>query len=271
MRIAVVIPTLNEAEHLAATLASLQSGAPQAIVVADCDSADGTAQIARDHDAATLTGGGLCSRAAALQAGVDHLLQTPPGLDAQAAPDRAAPPFDAIWFLHGDTSAPADWRDAIETTLADPAVVGGAFTQRFTAVSPRPTWVQRRLLRFTCFINRVRYRITGIYFGDQGIFVRPAALARIGGVPQAPLMEDVDLCRRLRRVGKLRVCRRRISTSSRRFLKHGVIRQLLHDWLLLTSHRLGLRPSFLYARYNADNRDPADTPNATAPAEPLTT
>lgn len=247
MRIAVVIPTLNEADHLAATLDSLQSEAPDAVVVADCDSADDTAGVAGSRGIDVLTGRGLNSRAAALQAGVDHL--------ATLTADQE-PPFDAVWLLHGDTLAPPGWRTAIESLLADPAVVGGAFTQRFTPTSPRPTWGQRRLLRFACFVNRARYRFTGIYFGDQGIFVRPAALATIGGVPQAPLMEDVDLCQQLRQLGKLRVSRTRISTSPRRFLKHGIIRQLLHDWLLLLTHRLGLRPSSLYARYNADNAKP---------------
>ena len=165
-----------------------------------------------------------------------------------------------MWFLHGDTLAPPGWRSAIEALLADPAVVGGAFTQRFTPTTPRPTWVQRRLLRFVCFCNRTRYRLTGVYFGDQGIFVRPAALAQVGGVPQAPLMEDVDLCRKLKALGKLRVSRVRISTSPRRFLKHGVIRQLLIDWWLLLRHRLGVRSEQLHARYNADNQSPTQAP-----------
>ncbi|MEM7624323.1 MAG: glycosyltransferase family 2 protein [Planctomycetota bacterium] len=252
MRIAVVIPTRNEADHLGATLDSLTDGAPDALVVADCDSEDGTARIARDRGAAVLTGHGFDSRAAALRAGVEHLFI--------AAEDVQATRFDAIWFLHGDTLAPAGWREALESALADPAVVGGAFTQRFLPVLPRPTWAQRRLLRFACFANRLRYRVTGVYFGDQGLFVRPAALQAIGGVPQAPLMEDVELCKKLRREGRLRVSPVRISTSPRRFLRHGVVRQLLCDGWLLLRHRLGIPSENNYAAYNRDNQRPAATP-----------
>lgn len=274
MRIAVVIPTLNEAGHVGPTLASLESGRPELVVVADCDSADATAEQARAGGAHVLTGRGLDHRAAALQAGVEFALQH--------FADHDAPPPDVFWFLHADTPAPAGWRDAIEATLADPAVVGGAFTQRFATTPPPPpetpreagknvpgsrlTWVQRRLLRFACFANRTRYRVTGITFGDQGQFVRPAALAQIGGVPQIALMEDVELCKQLRRIGKLRVNKLRISTSPRRFLKHGIVRQLLSDWWLLLNHRLGLRPAKAYEKYNADNRTHAETPAPAGPA-----
>lgn len=261
MRIAVVIPTLNESANIAAAIASLAPGRPDLIVVADCDSTDHTADLARAAGATVIDHAGLHSRGAALHAGATLAQKILPP-EAEALPGAGA---DAIWFLHGDTLAPPNWRDAVEAVLADPDVVGGAFTQRFTLTpppgQPRVTHLQRRLLRFTIFANRTRYRFTHIYFGDQGIFVRPAALAQIGGVPQSPLMEDIDLCRALKRVGKLRVSPVKLSTSPRRFLKHGVLRQLLHDWALLLTHRLGLRPQSLYAKYNADNHQHA-TPSS---------
>ncbi|MEM1107955.1 MAG: glycosyltransferase family 2 protein [Planctomycetota bacterium] len=245
MRIAVVIPTLNESMNIAATIARLGPGRPDLVVVADCDSADDTADLARDAGAEVVTEAGLDSRGAALQAGADHALKKIPGADV-------------IWFLHADTLAPKNWREAIETALDDPAVVGGAFVQRFTRNPPpgQPTagWLRSRLLRFVTFCNRVRYRITGVYLGDQGIFVRPDALERAGGVPQSPLMEDVDLCLNLRRLGPLRLSPAKLSTSPRRFLENGIIRQTFHDLMLLLTHRLGLRPRSLYDRYNTDNR-----------------
>ena len=172
--------------------------------------------------------------------------------------------FDAVWFLHADTAPPSGWRGVIESTLTDPDVVGGAFAQRFVVHHGErpPTWVQRRLLRFVIHCNRARYRLTGIYFGDQGLFVRPHALDAVGGIPRVTLMEDVELCRALRRLGPLRVSRQRLSTSPRRFLRHGIIRQLLHDWRLLAAHRLGRRPERLYQRYNEDNHAHATPPAA---------
>ena len=249
MQIAVVIPTLNEAQHLPATLASLRETPPQLVVVADCDSADDTAGIAQRSGATVLTGLGLSSRAEALQAGVQRVFE-----------DR--PDIELIWMLHGDSVAPPGWHPAILDVMAEPGVVGGAFAQRFGLRSLAPTWAQRRLLRFVIFCNRCRYRITGVYFGDQGIFARASALREAGGIPQVPLMEDVELCRRLQKLGKLKASPVALTTSPRRFLKHGVFRQMLTDWGLLLGHRLGIKPAPLYAHYNADNHAAASPPAA---------
>ena len=246
MRIGVVIPTLNEADHIAATLASARAQSPDLIVVADCNSADDTADLARAAGAELVTGPALTSRAAALAAGTDHALARRPDLEV-------------IWYLHGDSLAPAEGRAAIHRILADPAVVAGAFTQRFALRGHRPTYLQRRLLRFIIFCNRARYRFTHVYFGDQGLFVRPDALARIGGVPQLPLMEDVELCQRLKTVGKLRLSPVCLPTSPRRFLKHGILRQGLRDARLLLAHRRGRDASALHHQYNLDNQRPSLT------------
>ncbi len=246
MRIAVVIPTLNEAVHLPVTLAAVAQGRPDLVVVADCGSSDATVSRARHAGVEVISDPTLSSRAAALDVGWRHV--------RRAA--ASGEPLDAVWFLHADTAPPASWRSVIESTLADPRAVGGAFAQRFVLREggAAPTWTQRRLLRFVIFCNRCRYRLTGIYFGDQGLFVRPAVLERVGGIPDVTLMEDVELCRRLRREGRVCVSRERLSTSPRRFLQHGIIRQLLHDWRLLIAHRLGRRPEHLYRRYNEDNQ-----------------
>ncbi|MEM6459393.1 MAG: glycosyltransferase family 2 protein [Planctomycetota bacterium] len=257
MRIAVVIPTLNEAEHLPALLRSLAAEGPDRVVVADCGSADATAALARDAGAEVVTAAHLDSRAASLRAGVEACLS-----GSQAKPD-------ALWLLHADSLAPPGWRDAIASALADPAVVAGAFTQRFYFASPPldrpPGWLNRRLLRFVTFCNRTRMALTGVYLGDQGLFVRPDALAAAGGVPQVPLMEDATLCRRLHKHGRVRLLPDRLGTSPRRFLRHGVIRQLLLDTALLAAHRLGLDPARLHGRYDDDNHQaPAPLPQGGA-------
>lgn len=289
MRIAVVIPTLNESAHITATIRSLDAGRPDLVLVADCDSADDTAEMARAAGATVITGAGLNSRGAALRAGAERALRELDQRQADTASSDVidkSPQADVVWFLHADTLAPPDWRDAIEHVLADPAVVGGAFTQRFTMTPPapgsssapttyadaesakrlasppprsRPSHLQRRLLRFTTFANRTRYFFTGIYFGDQGLFARASALRQIDGVPALPLMEDVELCRQLKTVGQLRVSPVKLSTSPRRFLKHGVLRQLLRDWCLLLNHRCGRRPEKHHENYNADNHQHGNT------------
>ncbi|MEM8738132.1 MAG: glycosyltransferase [Planctomycetota bacterium] len=253
MRIAVVIPTLNEAVRLGATLDALAKEPADAVVVADCGSTDRTVAIARARGVDVVTGPEIDSRAAAMQAGFTWLVSR-----ADPGPTRG---FDAVWFLHADTPAPEGWRGAIGAVLAEPGTVGGAMTPRFWGEGAG--WVQRRLLRFVIFCNRCRYGLSGVYLGDQGLFVRPAALLELGGVPQVPLMEDVELCVGLKRLGRVGRSPLKLSTSPRRFLKHGVLRQLLQDSLLLSVHRLGFRPQRLYAGYNRDN---ADQPAEAAPA-----
>ena len=103
-----------------------------------------------------------------------------------------------------------------------------------------------------CLTNRIRFRITKQYFGDQGIFVRTDAFAAAGGMPQVALMEDVILCRRLKRLGALRLARGRTVTSPRRFLRHGVLRQTAIDCVLLAAERVGLEPRRIHAWYNRE-------------------
>lgn len=243
MRIAVVIPTLNEEASLGATLASLSQGQPEMIVVADCHSTDRTRDIATAAGTAVVTGPALRSRATALRAGADAAL---------ALPDEQPP--EVLWFLHADTIPAPGWRAAIEATLADPGVVGGAFTHRFAVRDLDIGRVDRFLIKTISLLNRCRYRITRNYYGDQGIFVRTDAYLAVGGVPAVELLEDVELCGRLRKVGHTRLAPppSRVTTSARRFLRHGPIRQFLIDWSLLIAHSISIKPTQLYDWYNRE-------------------
>jgi GT2 family glycosyltransferase len=238
LRIAVVIPAQNEAAHLGRTLESLRAGgAADLVIVVDCASTDGTREVASEGKAMVLDGPHLTSRAEAMNAGALHAL-------------AAQPRVDAIWFVHADSLAPREWKTLIAGALADPRTLGGAFDFRWDYAGV--WWLPRMLLFAIECINRVRFRITRSFFGDQGIFVRPAAFERVGGFPDVTLLEDVILCRQLRKHGKLRLARGRMITSPRRFLRHGVIRQGLLDLGLLVAERIGLRPEGIHAWYNRE-------------------
>ena len=105
--------------------------------------------------------------------------------------------------------------------------------------------------------DRVRCRITHNFYGDQGIFMTASVFRRTGGFADTGLLEDVRMCRRLRRMGRLRLARRTMYTSPRRFVRHGPLRQALLDLVLLTTERLGMRPARLYAWYNKVGSDEA--------------
>ncbi len=244
MPIALIIPTLNEAGALPRLFEAVREGGddPECIVVADCGSDDGTVGVAEGLGAKVVDGPGLVSRATAMNAGA-----------AEAV--RLDPRVEVFWFLHADTWPLAGWRGAIGATLGEGGggrVAGGAFTHRFDLAGVESSW-QRFCLKTVSFFNRGRYYTTGSFFGDQGLFMRRDAFERVRGFNERlPLLEDLDLCRRLRRLGRVRLAvdGARVITSPRRFLRHGITRQAVMDCGILTAFNLGVRPGRIYEWYN---------------------
>ena len=138
---------------------------------------------------------------------------------------------DVLLFLHADSIPPPNASELISAVLADKSVVGGAFEHRFI----ERDW---RLFVISA-IDRVRYRMTHNYYGDQGIFVRADVFHRLGGYRGLALMEDLDLSQRLKRTGATRLIRVPVDTSGRRFLDRGPWRTLCHCGWLLTLWTLG--------------------------------
>jgi rSAM/selenodomain-associated transferase 2 len=139
---------------------------------------------------------------------------------------------DALFFLHADSLPPSDAIVCIDCALEDDAVVGGAFEHEFQ----EPAWS----LRAISLMNRVRYRLTHNYYGDQGMFVRTEIFRQLGGFKDCALMEDLDFSQRLKRVGRTVLVRRPVRTSGRRFINQGVGRTCaIATWLLLC-HTVGV-------------------------------
>lgn len=237
-RIAVIIPTLDEARHLPAALDAVHAGGePEAIVVADCGSRDETVDLARQRDVPVVTGEELTSRAAAMNAGARWITEHH---------SRS----EVLWFLHADSIAPTDWHEGITSLLAADQIIGGAFDFVWD-LDEAPRGMHGRL-RFLAAFNRMRFRMTRSYFGDQGIFVRRAAFERVGGFPDRTLLEDVILCRRLRAIGRIDLVPSLMRTSPRRFVRHGPLRQALVDAVLIGAERIGLEPRRCHAWYNRE-------------------
>jgi rSAM/selenodomain-associated transferase 2 len=214
VKLSIIIPTLNEADYLAAAIEAVRARALQGVrhqvIVADCGSQDGTVGVAARLGVRVVTENPpLDSRAAALNAGA------------------ARATGDVLLFLDADSIVPPGYDRAIEKALRDPHTVGGAF--EFALDGPEFG------LRIVEVINRIRYRIWPYYFGDQGIFVRADVFHRFGGFPRRRIMEASDLCRQLNQKGNLVLIHKPMKTSPRRFLQGGVYRVLAHDtriWLL---------------------------------------
>src|SRR5262249_33718869 len=142
----------------------------------------------------------------------------------------AAATADVLFFLHADSFPPADALGLIGRALAEADVVSGAFEHLFA----EPSWS----LRAITAINRVRYRLTRNYSGDQGMFVRAAVFRRVGGFADVALMEDLRLSQRLKREGRTVLIRVPLLTSGRRFLARGPWRTFLFCVWLLALHTL---------------------------------
>ena len=159
---------------------------------------------------------------------------------------------EIFFFLHADSFPPRDALRLMRETLADGGVVGGGFEHCFTERDWR--------LRAITGINRIRYRLTRNYYGDQGIFVRASTFRRMGGYTQRRLMEDLDFSRRLKRMGRSVLIPVPLQTSGRRFLARGPWRTFLFIVWLLFLHTLRLDTERYAERWRGPDDHPPGSP-----------
>ncbi len=221
--LSIIVPALNEEDGIAATLqglAPLRARGAEVVVV-DGGSRDCTAAIARP----------LC----------DRLIAAPRGRAAQMNAGAGAARGEVLLFLHADTRLPDDADRLVIDGLAASGRAWGRFDVRIEGSHP--------LFPLIAAMMNLRSRATGIATGDQAIFVARTAFAAIGGYPDIPLMEDIVLSRRLKRLGRPLCLSARALTSGRRWEKHGVMRTILTMWRLRLAFYLGAAPDKLAASY----------------------
>ncbi len=220
-RLAVVVPAINEAARIAQTLAPV-CGTADACVVVDGGSQDDTVLLARAAGARVLQS----DRGRALQ------------MNAGA---RLCADADILLFLHADTGLPAGWHQAVREALAQ-----GASWGRFDVRMDSPG----RLLGCVAAMMNLRSRWTGICTGDQAMFVAGAVFARVGGFAAIPLMEDVELSARLRRLAGRPAClRASVTTSARRWQRRGTWRTIFQMWWIRLLYFFRVSPQRLHAMY----------------------
>jgi rSAM/selenodomain-associated transferase 2 len=220
MKISVVVPTLDEESAIAATLASTQ-GADEVVVV-DGGSRDATAALAAAYGARVVVPG---VRGRGLQ--LEHGARLAGG--------------DILLFLHADTVLPDGFADSIRAALASQGASWGRFDVRFDRAG--------RLLRLIAWLISRRSRLTRSATGDQAIFVTRELFERVGGFRERLLFEDVDLCRRLRRMAPMGIPSGHVVTSSRRWRSGGVWRTTLRMWTLKLLYLSGVPAERLMAFY----------------------
>jgi rSAM/selenodomain-associated transferase 2 len=218
------MPALNEGAAIEAALDALQPLRTQGVVVVVVD------------------GGSADSTAAFAAARADEVITAPPGRARQmnAGARHAGRGADVLLFLHADTLIPQDAREQIAAALARGAR-WGRFDVRIEGSS--------RWLALVSRLMNLRSRLTGICTGDQAIFVERTLFEELGGFADLPLMEDIEFCRRARRVVWPHAVRAVVTTSGRRWDQRGVWRTIVLMWSLRWRYYLGADPASLARDY----------------------
>ena len=220
MQLSIIIPTLDEAEAVVALLQQLQS------------------LRARGHEVILADGGSKDDTVALAEPLADRVLVTAAGRARQMNAGAAVANGRMLWFVHADSRIP-ERADEYILQSADP--VWGRFNVHLSG--------DRMLLRVVERLMNLRSRITGIATGDQGIFVSRALFERIGGYADLPLMEDIDLSKRLKHEQTPVCLHNTLTTSSRRWEQKGIVRTILLMWTLRLAWFLGVPAARLATRY----------------------
>jgi rSAM/selenodomain-associated transferase 2 len=227
--VSIIVPALNEAAEITATLRALQAMAGEKeILVVDGGSDDDTVALARAAGAIVIEsarGRGLQQHAGALAA-------------------RG----DILWFVHADTLPPPGGILDINAALADPSTVGGNFGLTFDGPS-------RAARQLTAIYPTLRW--LNLCYGDSGIFVRRTTYETIGGFRAFAVFEDLDLLKRLRKAGRFVHLKTRIVTSSRRFENRNFAGMWLHWTALQVLYWAGVHPNTLARWYGHARRQKA--------------
>jgi rSAM/selenodomain-associated transferase 2 len=221
-RLSIIVPVLNEAGCVAANLdalAPLRARGHELIVV-DGGSRDGSVALSRER--------------------ADAVLESAPSRARQMNAGAARARGEVLLFLHADTRLPAQADAAVLQAVARGAL-WGRFDVKIEGRSPMFPLI-------AALMNR-RSRWSGIATGDQAMFVQRALFARVGGFPDQPLMEDIELSRRLRAVAAPACLREKVLTSGRRWEQHGVWRTVLLMWRLRWRYWRGASPEALAKAY----------------------
>ncbi|MFK8110945.1 MAG: TIGR04283 family arsenosugar biosynthesis glycosyltransferase [Rubripirellula sp.] len=217
--ISVVIPVLNEEDEIAMAIESAFAAGAREVIVVDGGSQDRSVRIATE------------SRAT-------KIVRSIPGRGIQLNSGAFVAESEFVLFLHADNRLS---ESCLKQILQHPDCTWGAFRQRIDS--------NRLIFRFIEWGNSLRVTWSQKPFGDQAIFVRRSVFKREGGFAEIPLMEDVEFSKRMGKVAKPLLLDGPLSISSRRWQKHGVIRQTLRNWSLQIQFAFGASPEKLKRRY----------------------
>jgi rSAM/selenodomain-associated transferase 2 len=212
--ISIIIPTLNEESNIKAVINSIQSHNIEIIVV-DGGSEDKTLLIAKSLDV--------------------KVVVSSPGRANQMNTGAMVASGEILLFLHADTRLPIRFDEMVRRTLAKPGIVAGAFALQIDA----PDWG----LRLVEFGVKWRSHLWQMPYGDQAIFLTKDVFQKVGNFPQIPIMEDFELMRKLKSLGKIYLLPTPVITSPRRWLKKGILQTTILNQIIVIAYLLGVSPN----------------------------
>jgi rSAM/selenodomain-associated transferase 2 len=220
------MPVLNEEKILARTFSRLELTPDEELVVVDGGSTDRTVRIAREFTGRVLES--AAGRGRQMNLGARHARG------------------DILLFLHADSILPKEGFSRIRSALGNEGTSAGAFDIKVEHTS---LW-----FRVIETFSNLRSRLTSVPYGDQGLFMRKETFELIGGFRDVPLMEDIEIARRLKRLGRLMFVRPPVLVSPRRWLHEGLLYATLRDWAIVISYSVLKIPPERLMRYYGNVR-----------------
>ncbi|ERL55820.1 Glycosyl transferase, family 2 [Psychrobacter aquaticus CMS 56] len=233
MKLSIIIPLLNEADNLPQLIAHVTTlqPAPQQVILVDGGSMDGSVTIAENLLKASLE---------TAQSAIDwQVVESAAGRARQMNTGAKLATGDVLLFLHADTQLPMDAINEVQEAMLQ--YDWGRFDVRLD--SPHP------LLKIVGIMINKRSRLVSIATGDQAIFIKKSVFERLGGYPDQPLMEDIELCKRLKKIARPACLHSKVTTSARRWQQHGNFRTIFLMWHLRFDYWRGVAPDVLKQRY----------------------
>ena len=224
MKISIIIPVRDEAENVGRLLCTLQAYRDRGheVIVVDGGSEDDTVAIAKSL--------------------ADTVLQTAAGRSHQMNAGSVEASGELLWFLHADSELPERADNLIIHAVTTGTFTWGRFDVQLSG--------RQKLLRIVEKMMNLRSRLTGIATGDQGIFISRKLFEQVGGYPDQLLMEDIALCKELKKYQSPVTVHEKMVTSSRRWEQNGVLRTVFLMWLLRAAYYFGVPADKLAIRYD---------------------
>ena len=224
-KISIIIPVLDEADCLDRLLPGFKSEEDVEVIVVDGGSSDATPLILGKYPNV-------------------HYVHAPKGRGIQLNRGASIARGDIVWFLHADSRLMEGWKQEIIQALSSTQVVAGCFHLQFDDSH----W----LLRLFAFFSRWNHPLAT--YGDQGYFMRREVFLRIGGFKDYPILEDLEVQCRLRRLGKWYKSPLALITSARRFKTMGILRQQLKNIGIVSLYLAGASPHWLSRFYKPQSQ-----------------